>query len=547
MADISRIQIESGTYDIKDEIARQSLDKTEKNAMQFPNFFIAPFFSGYGANDSRLLRMYISLDGIHFNATNFTAKNLYNTHASDLYLQYDKFDKKFILAMTSYDSEQDCLIFTSKNFLDWEQHKINLGYLNVHNEKHRWAPAMLVDDDGSLYLSISVEYKRDETKTYFKQVLFKCTDKENLTFNKIGDIILNDESATSNYIDGSWAKKDNAYYFIVKHEDNKAIELYTTTTIEKLNSYALLNDSVAMENVKLESPSLTFTDSTANIYTENYIYYQAMNLQQCKLKDFPTFSKNMRMLDTLIDNSNDYTSNENYNAKHGNVLFVTDDNAKKQILNNCEIGLNSYNAIEKKDRNMYLKTWYNTVERGNIIVAYPDVGWNIGELTEIEIEILNPYNCRFLYFYTSSTNSKITITKINNKNVNIVHAVTDLEKSNCLIFDIEYGIFLNKQYFLDISKIQNDLSENANISYFQGYARGACVNIDMIINVKSLKMGNQTIAKLTEYLPRTVQVLNVFSAGSNGNIEARINLDGSIILNTNLGSGTYHATVCYVN
>ena len=521
------------------------IDKINNEVMKFPNFFVAPFFSGFGTTNQRLLRIYVSLDGVHFNATNITATNLYDVYAGDLNLQYDKFDKKFIMAMTSDDENHDCIIFTSKNFKNWEKHYIDLGYLKPHNDLARWAPALLVDDDGTLYMSISVEYKREDTHKFLKQVLFKCTNKENLTFNKIGDIILNDKSATSNYIDGDWAKRNGVYYFIVKHENSKAIELYSTNTIEQLNSYALLNESVGMENVKLESPTICFTDTTCNIYTENYIYYQGMNLQQCKLRDFPTISNNMMLLETLIDNDNNQETNEKYNAKHGNVLFITDENAKQQILNNCDIAFNSYNAIQKKNRNIYLKGFLDTVENANKIVIYPEIGWNIADIKNVDIEILNPYNQRFALFYCGTNKGRINITKINNKNVSIVHNISDSETNNFLIFDIERGEFLNKQHYLQMLDITTGLSPNANIDIFYGYQRGSCVTLQFTIRISSKNTEDQKIATLNSYKPLTNVIFSGFTR-QDKYFYGRITEAGDITINTNIEVGTFVCSASYV-
>lgn len=544
MADISKIQIQSGIYNLKDETSRNEIAKVQKNAMKFPNFFIAPFFSGYGTTSQRLIRMFISLDGIHFNATNFSAQGIYTEYGSDMSIVYDTTTQTFFLAMTSFDETKDALIFSSKDFKNWEKHSIDLGYKLAHNTLARCAPSLFVDDDGTMYLSLSTEYKKDSTKTYLKQELYKCTNKETLIFEKIGQIALNDVSDTSNYIDGTFAKRNNIYYFIVKHENSKAIELYSTSSIEALNSYSLINDSVAMENVKLESPSITFTDTTANIYTENYIYYTGMNLQQCKIRDFPNITKNMIKLETLSDNSNNLSSNELYNAKHGNVMYVTDDNAKLQILNNCDIGLNSYNAITKPNRNLSLKEFIDAnIVNANKIVAYPNVGWDINELTgDLDIEVLNPYNQRFLHFYCGKTKPNIKINAVNNIATTIEHKVTDLETNNIITFDLAKSVFLEKQLFFGIAGIENNLNDNINISTFFAFARSGMVSIDMIINVKSATSGNVTIAKLKQYLPNTVQVFSVFANG----MIARLNTNGDIIVNTSIASGTYHATVSYV-
>ena len=66
-------------------------------------------------------------------------------------------------------------------------------------------------------------------------------------------------------------------------------------------------------------------------------------------------------------------------------------------------------------------------------------GWYIGDIDTVELEILNPYNERFLIFYCGLDNTKITISKINNVALSntIIHTVSDYEKDTFLFFDIE--------------------------------------------------------------------------------------------------------------
>ncbi|MDD7622621.1 MAG: family 43 glycosylhydrolase [Candidatus Onthovivens sp.] len=481
------------------------LNKKVEKVTEFPNFFIAPFFSGYGKTNERLLRFYISLDGVHFNATNFTAKNIYEEYATDLSLQYNSLDKTFYLAMTSFDETQDCLIFTSKNLVDWEKHQINLGFLKPHNELGRWAPDLFVDSDGTLYLCLSVEYKKIDETLYFEQILFKCNNLENLTFTRIGNILLNDKTENSNYIDGSFAKYNNNYYFIVKHEGNKNIELYQTTTIENLSSYALLNDSVTLPEMKIEAPSITFTDTTCNIYTENYLDYHGYNMQQCKLRDFPNISKNMILLKTLMDNISD-ENKEKYDARHGNVLWITDENAKSQILNSGNIGLNSYNAIYRKDRTLYFKGFYgNETER---MLLYPNVAWNMADLEgNVNISILNPYNERFIIFYFGNNKFRLAINKIDGVQINSILNVGTSLLNSFSIFDIYTKSFLTKQQFLDIANITNIQGTSGEITAFTGNIRGDICQYQANIKCNAINDSLETIANInTNLIPLTLAI-----------------------------------------
>lgn len=528
MADISKIQIDSGTYDIKDEVARE-------NAMKFPNFFIAPFFSGFGDIAQRLIRFFISLDGIHFNATNLTASGIYDNYGADMSLVYDKNTQTFYLAMTSYDETHDCLIYTSKDFLNWTKHEIDLGYKQPHNDLHRWSPSLYISISGIMYLILSVQYKRESNVNYFQQVLFRIQsnnfDENNLNFEKVGVIKLNDTSSFSSYIDGNLAQINGINYFIVKNENTKEIELYTPSYITNINNYTYLKNT-SIDGVKLEAPCICPTDSTVNIYCENYIIRQGMNLQQCKISDFPNgLTTNMRYLDTLVDDTNNDTSNQTYNAKHGNVIFITDNHAKQVILNNCQIGLNSYNAIQKKQRNLYLKSFKDyPLENWNKIVAYPNIGWNIGDIDgEINLEILNPYNQRFMYFYFTDTKPRITITKIDNETTNIVLNVDNSLTNDFIIFDIERGKFLMKQKAITLADITNLNVATGSVTYANGAIRGNVVSLEMVINIEQATSSFVKIAEFPVFKPAVCKAyVNSNKAGLYAYID---NEDGGFYVN----------------
>ena len=255
------------------------INKLEEKAIVFPNFYIGIFYTGgLDGTDIKHPVFKCSLDGKHFTTFNIN-NNITDNYFTDPCLAFDETTKTFMISYTSYDDDRDCIILTSKDFVNWTEHKINLGYMQPHSNLHRWAPKLFVDDNDekTIYLTLSLEYKKDENNNpIFKQVLFKCTNKENLTFINIGDILL-ENSIAEGYIDGYIAKNNGIYYFVVKKDnydtDNTGvIQLYTTTDIEQTNYYGLVNNYVNFEGLRVEAPTLLFQNNKVNFYAEIYSF-----------------------------------------------------------------------------------------------------------------------------------------------------------------------------------------------------------------------------------------------------------------------------------
>lgn len=462
---------------------------------KFPNFFVGAFFNGgFGNNLTTKGKFYCSLNGVDFTEFNKNSNINENYDLRDLSLQFDKNNKRFLLACTQYNEQMDCLIFSSNDFVNWEEHKINLGYMLPHENLHRWAPDLFIDDNGNIYLIISIEYNRIDNLPQFKQVLFKCNNSIDLTFERIGEI----ETEYNNIIDGTIAKYNNVYYLLVKNDDTSSLQLYRTNNIEYVGSYELVNSQVNFENLPLEGGCLCFTDDVLNIYAENFSKWHGYTLQQTKLSDFPTIIKNSKWLDSLT-NKTYTTAPENFDARHGNVIYINDDEAKSIILNNTDINFTNTNAIKINNQTINFDFYYGNNPEN--VIVYPNVKYNLGNMSgTITIDnLINPYNCNNIEFLQSTQYLTININKINGVTVNLSYTNNGSNKGNVTILDLNSGRFLQPYKRITLTDITNDLSAVANISLLSGCNYNGTVVLDFIIKVlQTTSLNNVHIATLPD-------------------------------------------------
>lgn len=496
-----------GDLNLKIEKNTKDISEINNKITNFPNFYIGAFFhGGFGAVSKTDCHFYSSLDGINFSEfnNNSNINNISSSWTKDFSLQFDKNRKRFLLASTGYTEDFDCLIFSSNDFVNWTEHKINLGYMLPHNNFHRWAPDLFIDDDGTIYLCISLERKRESDKVYYmEQVLYKCTDPLNLTFDKIGKIRLNDTSDNSNYIDGSFAKYNNNYYFLVKHVNNSLLELYSVSNIENINGYGLLNSQLQMEGLELEGGCLCFTDTTCNIYAENFTKWHGYSLLQTQLSNFPSFTKNARWLESLT-NKTSTTSPEQFDARHGNVIYITDPEAKKIILNNTNISFTKNNAIDVDNYPLDFNFYFG--QNPTNVIAYPFTKYSLeNSWNTVTIDnLINPYNLPKLTFLQPNHPLTLNINKINGIEKNLTYTNNGSNKTGITVLDLNSGRFEQPFYQLKLDGITNNISSVANISLLSATNYNGFVYMDFIIKVlQTTTLNNVHIATLPDkFRPR---------------------------------------------
>lgn len=497
---------------------QDKINNLEKKSLLFPNFFVGVFYSG-GLDGTNIKHPVFkcSLDGINFSTFNLN-NNITDEYFTDPSLVYDETTEMFFISYTSYDTNRDCIILSSKDFVNWDKHYINLGYMVAHKDLHRWAPKLFIDDDEAktLYLTMSVEYSKDiGGNALFKQVLFKCMDKQSLTFAKIGDISLSNQY--TGYIDGSIEKNKDTYYFIVKtdmydNENTGILQLYTTSNIEQTNSYTLANNYVNFEGLRLESPSLNFHNDKVNLYAEIYSFsHGGYVLQQDYIENLPNISKDTESLRTLkFNDETDFSEKNKYDARAGRILYLTNTKAKQIILNNTDISFANTSSPKIKDTQFDYKGMYPTGYTG-AVVAFPDISYGLKYSgSDITIQnLINPFNVEKLKFILGDTNQKITIKKLNGENVDITFNNIGYSFKNVVLFDFNKRNFVNNNESIVLDDLLGN-NGSVEITWLSNRKQNGIVMLDIIFTVQSSTSGEIVVATLPSgYKPAGfVQIAN---------------------------------------
>lgn len=356
MADISKIQIESGTFDIKDEISREKVNKVAYN-----NIFVGTFF------DVTSLRVHFvtSLDGQNWSEFN---RDVVITGVRDPQLTYNPNNKTFYLCVTKGGPGVNTTIFTSTDFINWTEHPIALGYNAVC-----WAPELFFDDNDKVYLTISVGELGS-----MKIHLLECTNLETFTFTN--DIIL--PLNIDDVIDSSIIKYNGAYYLTVKNNTTSKQMIFVSNN---LLNFSVLNNDVLNMNVECEGGQLLNINDRWYFYGDTWMNYGLYGFMQ---------SDDITNFGYLIPNGLS-------GYRHGSVLYLEDREAINLITS-----LEDYNTtsrVTEGNRIILLSGNYDK------LVVIPDFIYRINATTTIT-ELVNPYNLQFMpLIFTTNRSATITL------------------------------------------------------------------------------------------------------------------------------------------
>lgn len=354
MADISKIRLETGTYDIKDEISREAINKIAYN-----NIFVGTFFD----LTYQKVHFLTSLDGINWNEFNKSV----NISGRDPQLTYNKDNKTFYLCVTFGTSNVNCRIYTSTDFINWDEHNIDLGLNNIC-----WAPELFYDND-KIYLLIS-----NGTENNMQQLMFECTDIDNLTFENGRTLNL----GLSDVIDGDMVKYNGTYYLIVKDDTTDRQIIYSSND---LMAWIPINNNVLNSSEICEGGQILNINDRWYFYGDTYMHAYQYGIMQTD--DITNFGK-------IIHS----TSLTNY--RHGSILLL-DGEANKIVTSVSDY--NNAVVIRKQDRGIILE---GTIDN---LIVYPDYIYRIqGNVVINNIE--NPYNLQFLpVIFTTNVGATLTI------------------------------------------------------------------------------------------------------------------------------------------
>lgn len=231
------------------------------------------------------INFYASKDGVKLSKIT-TSSNTVNT-GTDPSLLYK--NGKFYMAYSNSSTTYDFSIKVSEDLNTWTQHNINLNLYDASYTR-RWAPEWFEDDNGKIYIIISVQYANTEGWGDFRPWIVECTDLETLTFGTPQRMYLTGGTA-DNHIDATVCKYNGTYHMFIKSEHQT--ELYT----EYYTSINLIDwDFVSVDPCrfgrKVEGQTCFKFNGEYYVGVENYTnrplkksYYMFS-----KTKDFQTFT-----------------------------------------------------------------------------------------------------------------------------------------------------------------------------------------------------------------------------------------------------------------
>lgn len=183
-------------------------------------------------------------------------------------------DGYWYIAITSYNPH-DFSIYKSPNLIDWVRHDISLGmYSDVNNRI--WAPEWFEDDNGDLYILLSVKVGEENDKDSilipsFRPYIIKVTNVDELEFSSPTILNLEDK----NKIDPCMIKENGIYHMFIKDEYDKLTEHWTSSD---LKTWTFKRDITELKGY-VEGQTIVKYNNTFYLYADSFkgdygiIYY----------------------------------------------------------------------------------------------------------------------------------------------------------------------------------------------------------------------------------------------------------------------------------
>lgn len=213
------------------------------------------------------------------------------------------------------DSPKNFRLFYSDDFTTWTTQDIDI---NVPHVSKVWAPDLYYDGD-KVYCVISGDYITGQPDvdggsiSAFKQYYSIGTvNGKTITWgNAIELPFVKNDTTHNNYIDGTLCKVGSLWYFAVKNEYDKTLELYSGASFTALKLVKKFNDFKY-----LEGPSLCYDGRNLHMYAD---HHTADNGPKCYVVYNATKAKYFDVLKTDI------------RLRHGSVFYCNTDSLLKKI------------------------------------------------------------------------------------------------------------------------------------------------------------------------------------------------------------------------
>ena len=408
------------------------------NINNISSLYLASFFN---SNSKTISEFYISKNGVDFEKLDIGG--IRGARDGDILYHNGKFYMFLTQTYGEYDT-CDFRVFVSENLEKWEEHRINVGLRTSESYQHIWAPDIFVDDDGTVYIIVSKEVESmtdsitGRLELNFRPYLVKATNLDELSFELVGEIVLNN----NNKIDGHIEKKDGVYYLFIKKEMNEGE--YKGGSIETWKSTDLIN----WDNVSYTIPTISqyayegcYVCKVGDkyfMYLDNYSYDNGGNVHYLTSSDLINWSKAKPI-------------NTQFPTRHGCVKKIND--------------IKEYNIIKCKDK----------IKNNNNTICLSTNGITNKFLELLEIQGNDNYRSCDLKF-------KITDTQNNFLNGEFVLQIQKKSNTNSIIkfycvdnyskFDFTNNLvvvdMLNGTYKVLLKVTTSASTVNLNISSFSG-------------------------------------------------------------------------------
>lgn len=375
MADISKIQIENETYDVKDEKTRNRLKLTD-------NIYLGCFFD---PNDLNKLVFKVSKD-----TKNWQTLSKLNINGRDPSIIY--YNGYFYIAVTNFTATRDLIIYKSNDLINFETNYVSMGLLEYNS---RWAPEFYVEDD-TVYLLISAKQNVDDKfKIYISEIdldTFECSNLSNINPND-----------NLNLIDPQLIKIDSYYYLTVSDQTTSGqsfVKIYRGATIGNWSAY---NDNVFKTCNHVEGSYIIPVSNKYLIYGDPaYI----SGLLMIETRDLSISDSEGQPTDYIIsvEGSRD--------IKHGSILYCENEDIKNIVYNlieNNNVNINYVTSPMKMSHIINLTNQSVDTEwlTDNTIIF---VGGNGNSTIE---KLYNPFRVKeFKICFAGANTASLTINKI---------------------------------------------------------------------------------------------------------------------------------------
>ncbi len=311
MADISKITIESGTYNVKDEKARNIINVND-------NMYLGCFFD---ANDSNKLVLKLSKDAKNFQ----TIKKLDIVGRDPSIIYYNGY---FYIAVTNYTATRDLIIYKSSDLINFETNYVSMGLLSWNS---RWAPEFYVEDN-NVKLLISA---KETSESKFK-ILMCDIDLTNFECSNMSDIT---PGSNISFIDPQLIKIGDTYYLTVSNQETLGesyVYIYSSSTI---GNWSLVNGNVFKTCQHVEGSYILPISNRFLIYGDpayisGIVYVDTNNLAVTDSIGQPR--------DNII------SINGLWDVKHGSVMECNSNELKDVIYNLIDVYNINPNYISEK-------------------------------------------------------------------------------------------------------------------------------------------------------------------------------------------------------